>query len=301
MSTALRFTRRFGRRIVDPEKLLLKQYSLDKSERVDLITRGLVLTQLAIPIGSAIYFILFQTRLAWSYPKQNMSLGTLYWADLWDRLPIHLQNLFHEHWFGTSQEAPAWWVTARHDFRHVLIGLIAALLIGSITVGLKKRKRASVPHMVLSIPAAFIVAMVVASGLIVFFNWATPFMNDIGSSSGNPYVNDLIGKGTIQITLIGVVAGLVAKKLVLVRTFDTLQLMSLEQKLSDGKTEQWWWKYVYAPNYRNRFQYLQACDHEPQSPARWLGFVLSACAPILLFLLGFGIWLLYFGPAAHAH
>jgi hypothetical protein len=292
---------RFRRRIIDNDKLLMKQYGLDKSERVTMVIMGLVLMQFAVPIGSSIYFILFQTRLAWSYPKQNMSLGTVYLTDYWDRLPIYIEHLFGAHWFA-SEEAPTWWVTARHDFRHVLIGFVASLLVGAITVGLKKRKRASVTYMVFSVPLGFILAMSVAAVLIVFFEWAAPFMDQIGSSSGNPFVNDLIGKGTIQLTVIGFAAGFVAKKLVLIRTFATIQTMSIERWLADGVTvEKGWWRYVYPPNYRKRFRYLVACNHEPQSPARWLGLVLSFCAPVLLFLLVFGYWLLYFGPAAHAH
>jgi hypothetical protein len=41
------------------------------------------------------------------------------------------------------------------------------------------------------------------------------------------YVGDLVGEGVIQLTLIGVVAGFAAKK-VLARTFYTLQGMSID-------------------------------------------------------------------------
>lgn len=289
------------RRFVDPDKLLLKQYKLSKSERLDMLIRGLLLSQVAVFIGSSIYFIFLQTQLRWSYPKGKMKFFNLYWADLWDRLPIHVEHLFGAHWFGASQAAPAWWVTARHDFRHVLIGVLAALLIGAITVGLKRRKRASVTHMVLSVPAALVVAIIVATALILFFDWATPFMKHFGVSTGNPYVENLVGKGTIQLTLIGIVTGIFVKRFVLARTFDTVQLMSLERNIDQGSTEKWWWKYVYPPNYRKRFKYLIASGHQCLPHNRWLGITLSVCAPILLFWLGFGIWLLYFGPAAHAH
>ncbi|MDH2445131.1 hypothetical protein QDR37_14350 [Amnibacterium sp. CER49] len=279
------------------DSLLLRQYGLDKFERLEMLVWGLVLTQVAIPIGSAIYFLTTQTRYMVGF--QGKIYTVLYLKDAWDRLPIHIEDLFGARWFGPSQKAPAWWVIARHDARHVLIGFIAVLLVGAITVGFKNRERASRAHMVLSIPLAFLAALATAGVLIAFFIYAAPAVDSLGTTSGNPYLQNLVGKGTIQLTIIGVAAGFAAKA-VLKRTFDTLQLMSLERNLAQGAQERWWWKLVYPPNYRKRFEYLQASGDRGSQHSRWLGAVLATSAPILTLLLVFGVWVLYFGPAAHA-
>jgi hypothetical protein len=292
---------RFRRRIIDTEKLLMKQYKLDKSQRFWMIVWGLFLAQLGNPIGSSVYFIPFQMEFSVTYPKHHQVFFSYYLAPYWDNLPVYVEHLLGAHWFGAADTTPLWWETARHDYRTVIIGIAAALIAGAVTVGLKKRKRASIKYMVASVPLAFVLAILVATPLVVFFTWATPFMNNFGLVKGNPYVLNFIGKGAIQLFVIGLVTGLVVRKLVLDRTFDTVQLMSLERKKAEDKTEKRWWKYVYPPNYINRWHYLDACKHEPESHARWFGLALSLCVPFLLFLLVFGIWLQNWGPAAHAH
>lgn len=273
----------------------LKQYGLDKSERVDMLLRGAVFTQFAIPIASSVYFLVTQVRYMVGYQRSVVTLLSL--KDTWDRLPIHVENLFGTHWFGRSQKAPVWWIIARHDARHVMIGFIAVLLIGAVTVGLKERKRASKAHMLWSVPVAFVAALATAGVLIAFFIYVAPVVKQLGTTSGNSYLQNLVGKGTIQLTLIGVAAGFAAKA-VLKRTFDTIQLMSLERNIAQGAREHWWWKIVYPPTYRKRFRYLKACGNKGNLHNRALGIALAVSSPILAFLLGFGIWLLYFGPAA---
>lgn len=273
----------FGKKMLDPDKLLLKQYSMRKRDRIGLIARGTLLGLLATPIGSAIYFLITQTDYHVGYPKKGQTFANVYLAHTWD----HLIN------------AP-WWDTARHDVRKVLIGFLAMLLIGAVTIGFKQRKRASPTHMVLSVPFAFVAAIATAGALILFFNWAVPSMQNWGLGTNEATISQWIGSGTLQLTAIGLAAGFVAKR-IMHRTFDTVQLMSLENKIKAGKTEQWWWKIVYPPNYRRRFQYLVAANHQGPEHKRWLGITISLAAPFLTFLLAFGIWLDYFGPAAHVH
>jgi hypothetical protein len=285
------------RRVVNPDRLLLKKYHLTTSERLQMIVWIALLSQVAEAIGSSGYFLSTQVGYQAKYGTTTVTL--FYLKDTWDRLPIHVQNLFHAHWFGVTQQAPLWWITARHDARHVLIGFVAATLIGSITIGLKRRKRASTRRMLLSVPTALVVAIAVAAILILLFAYVTPFVNHFGVTTGNPFLRDLIGKGTIQLTIIGFAAGF-ASKACQKRTFDTIQLMSLERNISQGDSERWWWKFVYPPNYRNRFRLLVAEKHESQVHSRWLGLVLTLGAPFMLFLFVFGIYLTYWGPASHA-
>ncbi len=77
--------------------------------------------------------------------------------------------------------------------------------------------------------------------------------------------------------------------------------MSIEKKLADGDAEQWWWRFVYPPNYRRRFEYLKASGYEPGPRGKAMGLILALSAPVFLFFLGYGIYLRYFGPAAGAH
>lgn len=280
-----------------PDKAQLKKYKLSLVQRIPMILWTVVCVISATAIGSAIYFLV--TQVSWQTRYGNKTTIIMYNKDLWDRLPVHIDNWLHVTWFGTSQVAPEWWYNARHDVRHVIIVVIAALLIGAITIPIKPRKRASGLKMALSVPLAFIVALATAGVMIVLMNYVTPFLAHWGTTTNNPLVSNYLGKGTLQLTVIGIVSGIAAKA-VLKPTFDTLQLMSLEGKLAQGDVEQWWWKFVYPPNYVNRFRYLKDCGHEVKRHNPVIGFFLTFGSPVFVFLLGVGIWLLYIGPAKHA-
>jgi len=297
-------------RNLSPEKLknrlLLKQFKLTPSERLEMAGRGALLSQFAIPIGSAIYFLLFQVAYQTDYKGDTRTW--FYLKDTWDRLPVHIQNLLHNRMFGiTDQAAPLWWVTARHDFRHVLIGFLAVLLVGAFGVGLKNYEPVSKARMALSVPLSFIVASLVAAGGIAFFAWhpVSAFLGKIGANPAIPFVGDLVGKGTLQLTVIGVLAGLAARK-ILAPTFAQLQLMSIDRNISQGDNPTLGWKrFVYPANYRNRFKLVsRQCEegtHTATLGSRWLGIALSFAVPAATLLLAFGVWLNYFGPAAGAH
>jgi hypothetical protein len=292
------------RRLVDPDKLFLRSYKLTKAQRIEMLGRGVLFTNFAIPIGSAIYFLFTQVKYQTQYRSTTMTL--LYLKDTWDRLPIHLRNLVGAHWWGDTQAEPTWWVVARHDFRHVLIGVIAVLLVGGFGIGLKPRKARGVGQMLISIPLAFLAASVVAGALIYLFaqHQVAEAFDHVSAGSGVPYVQDVIGKGVIQLTVIGVFAGLAARK-VLARTFYTLQGMSIDRNIAQGESLTGWKRVVYPATYRNRFHMTEALrdrgKHEVQLGSAWLGVTISLITPIMLFLLGYGVYLLYFGPASHAH
>lgn len=289
---------RRGLRRLYPQKLLWSKYQLTRPQKLIMIVWGVALSQIASPVGSSVYFLVTQVAYQVRYGSTTVTLW--YLKDTWDRLPVHVQNLLGRHWFA-SQAAPGWWVDARHDTRHVLIGLIAILLVRSLTIGFAEdpRPRASRLRIILSPLAVLIVGTATAAVLIAFFVTVFPAVMHIGFVSGNTWLTEWLGKDSWQLTLIGVVAGLAAK-----RAFDpvadTFQLMSIENQLAQGDTERWWWRYLYPPNYRARFAYLKASGHTPRSHGRALGLILSLAVPVFLFLLGFGVWLLYFGPASSA-
>jgi len=288
-----------GRRLPSREKLLLKQYGLKKHQRLLMAVWGAGLAQVAVPVGSAVYFLVTQVRYEVGY---NGSTATLFYLkDTWDRLPVHIDNLAGLNWFHTADQlAPVWWVVARHDFRKVLIGFLATLLVGAVTVGLKKRRQRTPLQMALSVPAALAAAGVTAGVLIAFFARAVPVVSQWGTANGVPYISEWLGRGQLELLAIGVLAGIPAKR-VLARTFDTVQLMSIERNMAQGTEEKWWHKIVYPPNYRQRMKLLRAEDHEPQAHSRWLGMTLAVGAPVFVFLAVFGIWLNNWGPAAGVH
>lgn len=288
------FTLHLLRRNLSPAQLLFRKYKLNKKQKLEMILRGTALSQLAVPIGSAIYFILSQT--AWDYPKKQFTF--FYLGDTWDRLPVHIQDLLGTHWFPSGVTPPPWWVVARHDARHVIIGFIAALLVSSVMVGLKNWDRAPRWYMIASVPLAFLAAAAVA-GPLIWLDTLTRGKAQFGLATADPYLSNLAGKGTIQLTIIGFLSGWVAK-LILARTMSTIQLVSLENKMTDGDTPRWWWKIVYSAAYRNRYDYLIAEGHTPQPHGKTLNTIMVLASPAGLFLLGFGIWNLYFMFAAAA-
>lgn len=282
--------RRLRRR--NPAQLLFNQFKLNTKQKLIMFGRKLSAAQAAAPIASSVYFIPSQT--AWYYPKKNFTL--FYLGDTWDRLPVHIQNLLGHPVFGIhGQMAPFWWETARHDTRRFLIGFFVVLIAGIVGVSFKDRKRAGTLRMLLSVPAAFLAASVVAAPLI----WvAATQMSGWGITTSNPWLNDWIGKG-LPLLIIGALSGIPAR-LILARTFETLQLISLEKKQAEQDVEKWWWKIVYPETYRNHYDYLINSGHVPEPHGKLMGMLMAFSTPFWLFLLGFGIWNLYFGFAAAA-
>lgn len=318
----------------EPRLGLLKRYhQLSKGERGLLILWGLVLAQFATPIGSAIYYLVSQVSyiVHAKHAQPRTLIGSNPPGDWWDRLPNHVQNLLHQHW-GLGTSAPPWWVVARHDARHVLIGVLVVLLVGSVTIGLAKvkryrlrnlagriftsrpysprepevaeRKRLGPGRMLASVPLAFLAAAAAAAPLILFFSHVTPVIDHWGLSTGNAWVEGWLGKGSLQLTVIGIVAGFAARK-VLTNTFSTLQEMAIEKRIARKDLPPRW----YPPNYRKRYDELDNDGVEAPAYGRLMatlqqlmGLLLSLGSPVALFLLGFGIWLLYGGgPATGVH
>ncbi len=301
---------------LDPRQLTLAKYQLTKAERGELILRGLVLTQVAALIGSSIYFLTIQRKWGFQDPPAHgakTSNWNTYWAwkDFYDRFPNHVQNWLNSLGLDIhvihGQLAPAWYVAARHDFRHFLIGLIAAILVSSITIGLRKKGYVRVPNW--KIPLKFaegiLVAVPVAIISIGFFAWFMPHVvgvdiADWGSNVGGT-LGEWVGKGAWESTLCGVLAGL-AMKMIIKSSQATIQLVSMENHLNDKDDVKGWWRYVYGPNYVKRYEYLQETDHTPERHGQLLGLFMALAVPVSLALIGFAIWNLYLGgPATGAH
>jgi len=282
-------------RKVNPAQAVFSQFKLNNKAKVVMFLRKLVVAQFAALVASSAYYIPTQTQLTWSAPKANAVITQGYLGDTWDRLPVHIQNLLHYPVFGMhGQAATLTWITARHDTRHLLIGLFGAIMIGAYTVSLKAgRKRRSTWGMIASVPLAFLAAGVVGAPLI----WvATHFHFGVNTSSA--YLNQWVGTG-MPVLIVGILAGFAAH-FVLAGTFDTLQLIALEKRQANGDVEKWWWKIVYPETYRNRYDLLINEGHVPEKHGKLMGTLMALSTPVLLFMAGFGAWNLYFGFASAA-
>ena len=284
-----------ARGALSPGQLLLSKYKLTRGQKLEMIARGTVLSQVASAIGSAVYYLFTQVK----YGTQNAGQPYFTWIglkDTWDRLPVHVANLLHADWLHHAQSAPAWWVTARHDARHVFIGLVAYLLIASLTIGMSRRPRrrvhpfwiaaSPVTVMLAAVPGAAAGILLVSKGLPVVMHWGVP--------SGNVWVREWLGKGSWQLTIIGLLAGKFFAQTMFRPVADTIQLTSIEKHISDGDQPRPWWKVVYGPAYVNRFRYLIASKHVCPPHSKVLGTIMLAGTPVLAFWLGYGIWLKYF-------
>lgn len=288
-----------GLRQLSPDKLLFRKYQLSRKQKLVMIIWGLVLSQLASPIGNWLYFFFVQLKFPVLYPKGNAQYADWYLADLWDRAPVHIQNALAllsvtVHWTN-GVTAPAWWVADRHLGRYILIGLTGTLLIRSLLVGIKPHKRVST-FRILTSPLAVLAVVVPLAGLLI---WGTDALNitNSGTLISNSWAADFLERGHWQGVVIGIIIGVAAK-----RVFDpvaaTIQLISIENHLH--KTEQWWWRYVYLPNWLQRYRYLKATGHKPEEHGKWLGIVLALALPFLLAAMCLGFWLKYAGPAVGA-
>lgn len=282
------------------DKLLLKEYKLTKAERLEMLIRGLALTQIAVLIGSALYYLWTQVHYLIQHGQRDGSTASFINVNLkpvWDNLPVYLDNALHTGWFAHVLP-PDVWDTARHDVRKVLIGFIAFALVGALTVGLKKYKRATWKHVVWSVPAAFFSTILTASGLIFLSIKFWP--SGWGASNSIPYASQFIGSGQIQLVLIGALSALPAR-LLLARDLATLQLISIDRNIAQGEVVTGVRKFVYPAAYRRRWRNEVKEGNKGNLGSRWLGITLTVVAPALIFLTAFGGWLNYLGPAAGAH
>lgn len=283
------------------DKLTLKEYKLKPRERAEMIIRGLILAQVAVPVGSALYFLVTQVRYLLQYPDPNGRLASLVNVNLkpaWDNLPVYLDHALGTGWFAHVLPA-ATWDTARHDFRKVLIGFIAFSLVGAITVGLKKYKRATWSHVAWAVPAAVLATAVTATGLIALAIWSNPVIGSWGASNHLGYVSQFIGSGQLQLILIGALSVLPAR-LLLGRVLATLQLISIDRNIAQGDMVTGIRKYVYPAAYRRRWKNEIRDGNKGNIGSRWLGITIAVTAPVLVFLTVFGLWLNNWGPAAGA-
>lgn len=282
-------------RSMTPDQLLFGQFKLSKAQRAEMYVRGFALSQVALYVGSAIYFLVLQRTYGFHDPNGKWNAFGL--KDFYDRFPVHVQNLLGTHWFA-SQLAPGWYLTARHDFRHFLIGMLVTLMVGSLTIGLSRKVRKCSDWGIFGrLLLAPVAAAPVAAVLIGLFAWFLPHVahwdvSQAGVAVGGTF-GQWLGRGAWQVTLIGIAAGL-AMRVILHPAFDRIQLISLEKKLAAGWNPGFRHRVIYGSAYVNRYELLCAEKHDPEQHGMWLGLLSSVSGFLFLVFLGWGIWLNFF-------
>ena len=284
---------RRGVKALTPDALLLSEYKLTRRQKLVMFLWGLVLSQVAGPVGDAIYYLGTQVN----YGTENAGAPWFTWVglkDSWDKLPVHLSNLLHLHWFGGSQKAPIWWVVARHDARYVIIGLIGMMMISLLTTGLGKKEHKRVhPFFIFTAPVWVLLAAApgTAAGILLVSK-VFPVVMHWGLSVGNPFIAEFLNKGHWQLILVGVLAFQSAKR-VYRPIASTVQLMFLERKIYNGDKPKWWWKFAYLPSYLNRYDYLVARGEKGRLHGKAMTELMMAGMVAFVVFLAYGIWLKY--------
>ncbi len=288
---------------------LFNQYKLDKSDRAIMFGWKTAFSQVALFVGSGLYFIISQLEFPIDYPKQDKRYWDYYLGDLWDRADVHVQNALGVRWWGDGVHASHVWDIARHDTRYVLIGVIARLLVALVTIGLSKRdmNRKPVGRLrIITSPLVVLVLAITAAAPLIWLFTTVPFLrylDKFGLFSNNGYLGTWLGSGKWELILIGLVAGTVALPY-FKPVASALQLVSIDNKLAAKKQEKWWWKRVYTPAWMKRFRYLRARVAEgtytAEAHGKALGVFMALGASAFLVYMGVGIVIKFWGPAKGA-
>jgi hypothetical protein len=267
---------------------------------------SVVISHIAKWAGNWTYFVTVQVRYLVGYGKGLWTV--LYLKDAWDRLPVHISNLFGAGWF-TSQAAPLWWVTWRHDIRDVGIAMAATIVV--VFLFTKPKYPADVKvtlrQYLTAIPLALGAALIPIAAIGVLA-WKLPWLTHHGWQVPASFgalaseINGFIAAGTWITIAMGIAGGLVAK-MFLRRPADDAQWFFAERsaaKIRDntllGKLRGS--RIIGTPAHRKRVQWL--LDNQPDLPERspWLVRGLLAVAVVVLLAAGAGAWLTLAGPAA---
>ncbi len=255
------------------------------------------------------YFVAFQLRYTIYYDKQNWHHNVVSLTDPWDRLPVHVSNLFHLGIYGPHRQGePLWWITMRHDIRDVGIALIATIIVTLLFVKPKYPvdDNPGVRGYLTAIPLA-IGAALIPIAIVGVVAWKLPWLTRHGWQVPADWgvwaseVNGWVQAGTWITIVMGVLGGLAAKFFIK-RIADDVQWFFAERSaakirsasaliLSQGHV-------IGTPAHRLRVRWL--LDNRPELPDRnpWLVRGLLVVMFLTLVFAGGGAWLNLVGPAA---
>ena len=252
---------------------------------LSLIPLGIILGHYAKWVGDALYYLATQITAAQK--------------DLWDRLPVHLDNLLGNHafaFFTEGQEVSPLWVYCRHGARNLGIALLAVWLVKmAIQKPLAKRHHYGVIRLAATPVIAWLLALPIWIGGLAFF-W-TYSKNGFGwtYTGTNPWIDDLaqlIGKASIEYTIIGIISGLV------------ITLFGVVKKPADEfqwlLAEQGWPSVIPGMGKRKKFLADPACPIVAGPKRPWVTRLVFWSMTASLGLAAFGAWLTLAGPAKGA-
>jgi hypothetical protein len=276
---------------------------------LECILWGLVIGHLVKWDGNTGYYGGIQTKY---------SMGSEGWyidwfpKDLWDRLPVHISNVFGLGWFpGPHPQhwAPLGWVLDRHGIRDMTIGFVGTVVLTLIFTK-PKYPADDVVAVRQYFKAAGLVTLVwlLSVGVLMFITWKLVWMQEHGVQVPARYgqaateFNGWFAAGLWVSTLVGIVGGVVAKLFVR-RVADDIQWFFGERsaakiRSTSGLNALRGTRVYGTPPHRKRVRWL--LEHKPTLPERspWLVRFLLFVAFWSVVGAGIGAWLTLAGPAA---
>lgn len=272
---------------------------------LESVAWGVVIAHLVKWAVSWSYFATWQVRYAVGYGPTTFTV--VYWKDFWDRLPVHVENLFGAHWFA-GQDAPAWWITWRHDIRDVGIALIATIIV-RLLFSKPKYPADDNPGLrvyLTRIPLALLVALIPIT-IIAVLAWQLPWLLQHGWAIPASYgalaseANGWIAAGTWITVAMGILGGLAATQ-VIQRVADDIQWFFAERSAgkirADSRVTLSGDRVIGTPAHRRRVHWMMASSAILPARNPWLVRGLLIVAFLALIASGAGAWLNLVGPAA---
>ena len=258
----------------------------------------------------ALYFLVIQLQVGFDYPA-----GHRVWdygpKDLWDRLPVHIRNMLHEHWFA-GQSAPAWWVFDRHAARDLVIGIITGVVVFFLFAKPRTERRVYSWHRLAATPLLallYAVPGVAVGGVIIWrvtwmrqHGWAVP-----GSGVLANEANGFIAAGHWEIILLCILGSWLCARHASLGPADEVQWYLAEReaarRASTGVTGAVARRLplIGPPGFRLRVRWLMTSSGGQAPRGKAVERVLSVFAAGTFLLAGFGAWLTLAGPAAGVH
>lgn len=257
---------------------------------------------------SAAYYLIVQEH----YPRGGGRVTNQ--KAYWDNLPYYVWHVWFRQPMQWGIEHYYWWLGFRHSVRDVYIGLIGGLVLQILVANsIKLAREAKARQLLLlpiSAPLAGIPGFLIGWGIVTALDdwvYRGPGISVGGKQIYATEVNQFLQSSSWHNIIIGLLASFVFARFVAKRPLQTIQTFFIERdvnairwKRSAGGHESRL-RWVRPPGYRLRVKYMLdnniVCDQH--SPA--ISRVMLAGTPVALFLIGFGFWLLYFGPAKGAH
>jgi hypothetical protein len=256
---------------------------------------------------SAAYYLLIQEHYHVFGRVTNQKL-------YYDNLPYYVWHVWFRQPMQFGIQHYYWWLATRHSLRDVYIGLIAGLVLQILVANSIKLKREAKAHQLILLPItapiAGIPGFLLGWGLVsVLDKWVYrgPGISVGGKQIYATEVNQFAQSASWHNIVIGLLASFIFARFVAKRPLQTIQSFFIERdvnairnKWNAGQNESRL-RHIRPPGYRLRVKYMLDNNVVCESHSPAVSRTLLAGLPIALFLIGFGFWLLYYGPAKGAH